>query len=292
METNPASHEDIEDWTDVWQKAAGGSSTFIVSNPRAIQTCRDPLSLLTERVPAADMTNNGLPATSTIFGESRTLPAASKKEHLEVLMRVLTAIGIILIIAASASAQNETIRDQLRKNDEPMINMHNGPPLWDRDYTLKDVVDMSDLIVRGRLGAGKSYLSKDETRVYTDYPILNPQVLYSAFTTEASRPGVAVTLVLTQLGGIVEIDGKTFREGHAALKQLPSGLQGIFFLKRVGDQYRIAGNYLGVFQEQADGVTVRMDSEAGLGQKYNGLPVSQFLGEAMTDAQEKEQSKK
>jgi hypothetical protein len=207
-------------------------------------------------------------------------------------MRLLIAIGIILIIAAGASAQNETIRDTVRKNDDPVTIMHVGLPLWDRDYTLKDIVDMSDLIVRGRLGAGKSYLSKDETRVYTDYPILNSEVLYSAVTMQSARPGPAAPLVLTQLGGIVEIDGKSFREGHAALKQLPPGLQGIFFLKRVANQYQIAGGYLGVFQEQADGVTVRMDSDAGLGKTYKGLPLSEFLGEVRAHAQEKERSKK
>ena len=75
--------------------------------------------------------------------------------------------------------------------------------------TVENLLSATDVIVRGTLGESRSYLSDDQTEVYTDYDIQNPQILYRAHPgvlSESEPSRITVTL----WGGTVTINGLSF----------------------------------------------------------------------------------
>jgi hypothetical protein len=107
----------------------------------------------------------------------------------------------------------------------------------------------TDVIVRGTIGPPRTYLSKDEKDLYTDYPLINPIVLFDPGVSSSRTPGLAPGITVTIFGGgTVRIGGLTFTSKPDALPELPTGAEALFLLKRVGDQYQLAGGYYGAFE--------------------------------------------
>jgi hypothetical protein len=109
------------------------------------------------------------------------------------------------------------------------------------------ILTLTSVVVRGTVGSSYSYLSKDETEVLTDYPLINPVVLYQstgACAPQAGLPSFTVTL----LGGTVTINGLSNTSVHEALAPLRPGTEYLFLLM-VDDQNncRVTGKYYGVF---------------------------------------------
>jgi hypothetical protein len=153
-------------------------------------------------------------------------------------------IGVVLGLMSVSQTGVETIPQRLARTGTSLTSGPSVPsgvaPSLDR--LLQD----TDLIVRGVVGtAPRSYLSDDQTEVLTDYSILNPKVMYQRTTVGLRNDSRVVTV--TMLGGTVEINGLTFTSGHAALRELTPGNEGVFCLKAVGNQNRIALTYFGAF---------------------------------------------
>src|SRR5256885_1953912 len=79
--------------------------------------------------------------------------------------------------------------------------------------TLDDILHQTDAVVRGMIGPGHSYLSEDQHDVYTDYPILNPVVLFERSPRTLGTPGVPSPMV-TIYGGVITINGLTYTRSH------------------------------------------------------------------------------
>jgi hypothetical protein len=104
-------------------------------------------------------------------------------------------------------------------------------------------------ILRGRVGAPlPSYISDDETEVYTDYVIEDPVFLYNPTPQAADRPGMPPSINVTLPGGTVTIGGLSFRSHYDELPGLTSGTDCLFLLMRVGQRYLIINGFQGAFQ--------------------------------------------
>jgi hypothetical protein len=91
-------------------------------------------------------------------------------------------------------------------------------------------------------------LSEDELDIYTDYRLMNPNVLYSSDVVAAARPGVP-SITVTALGGRVVINGLSYRSIHGGLPLLEPGWECLFLLEKGRDgRYWIAGTYYGALR--------------------------------------------
>lgn len=194
-----------------------------------------------------------------------------RHDHRRLLVTVLAAF----VLAATIHAQLATIPEQLAREGRslsagPSIPSGLAPPF---DRILGD----TDVIVRGLVGEPRSYLSDDQLDVYTDYPLINPVVLYQSALVTATKPGMP-TVIVTLLGGRIMINGLTFTSTHEALPSLEPGEECLFLLKRIGDRYRVAVTYFGVFRIAGEKLTplVKISEFAS---EYRDAPAGQAAAE-------------
>lgn len=162
--------------------------------------------------------------------------------------RCLTyALTFASLVAATVGLHGQlaTIPEQLAREGR---SLHSGASIPSGvAASIDDIVADTDAIVRGIVGEPRSYLSQDQTDVYTDYRLSNPVIAYQSKVLSSPRPGMP-SVIVTLLGGTVTIDGLSFTSRHEALPELPLGAECLFLLKNTDDDhYRIAGTYYGVF---------------------------------------------
>jgi hypothetical protein len=107
----------------------------------------------------------------------------------------------------------------------------------------------TNAILRGRVGAAlPSYISDDETEVYTDYVIEDAVLLYSRNSQAAHTPGMPPSIKVTLPGGTVTVGGLSFRSHYDELPGLVTGTDCLFLLMRAGQRYHIINGFQGAFQ--------------------------------------------
>ena len=136
-------------------------------------------------------------------------------------------------------AQRETIPDEVKQGSTGRFRTAPSGVA----PTIGELLRETDLAVRGVVGEPTSYLSEDQTDVYTDYPIHAPIILF-AKDERAQWP----TVTLTQLGGALVVDGKPYKQIEQGLAPLEPGMEGVFLLKRVGKRFMVAGTFYGAFR--------------------------------------------
>jgi hypothetical protein len=154
-------------------------------------------------------------------------------------LAVLALVGI----PAAVSAQHETIPEALAHGSQGRIRSAGsgvGP-------SVNDILLRTDMVVRGVLGEPRSYLSDDQKDVFTDYPIIDPILVYRARVLTETQPGLISAMTVTQLGGTVVLNGLTYTQREESLLPLKPGVESLFLLQRVGNRYLIAGTFLGAF---------------------------------------------
>ncbi|HKY21177.1 MAG TPA: hypothetical protein VJM31_08160 [Vicinamibacterales bacterium] len=180
-------------------------------------------------------------------GQLRVLKAEEVNMR-TIFFRLLSPLSGVLIATQVVVAQ--TIPEIVAREDQSLgrtVEIETGPP-----PSIESVVQQAELIVRGVIGTPKSYLSDDQMEVLSDYPILNPIVLWSSIVNVTPLPGKAPPLIVTHIGGTVPVLGHTFTMEHTLLPPLVPGTEGIFLLKRKGDKYHIAGTFYGAFKISSD----------------------------------------
>jgi hypothetical protein len=120
-------------------------------------------------------------------------------------------------------------------------------------------------------------LSETGDDIVTDYTLENPQIVVS-LRAAVAPPGMPWPPTITQLGGTMTLEGHRVTASHYGLPPLKPGTEGLFFLARTGNQYRIAGRYLGAFAIVQDAI-VPLTSNADFAQRYRGKSVGQFVTE-------------
>lgn len=93
------------------------------------------------------------------------------------------------------------------RNEATVIVEREIPPT-----PLPDLVDLSAMVLRGRIIKIETHLSDDESNVYTDYVVAPVEVLKQpADFTIAATPGPTSGIVVRKLGGTVKVGGFTLR---------------------------------------------------------------------------------
>jgi hypothetical protein len=129
------------------------------------------------------------------------------------------------------------------------------------------------MLVLGRLGEPHSYLSDDQMQVLTDYRLNEPNVFFDS-TTRVAQGDTPHSIIVTQHGGTINVQGIMYTEAHEALGPLKPGSEVLCLLKRAGAKYQIAGfdGYYGVFEVE-NGVLKPLMSREDFAPDYRGRPL-------------------
>ncbi len=173
-------------------------------------------------------------------------------------MRTMQSTLFIVVVGLTAGATGqtrlvETIPEALARRGEDSGRHYSvgGGTVGDPsslEYLARWLAD-THTILRGRVGVPlPSYISDDETEVYTDYLIEDPVILYHSTPQAADRPGMPPAIRVTLPGGTVTIGGLSFHSHYDELPALTTGTDCLFLLKRVGQRYLIINRFQGAFQ--------------------------------------------
>jgi hypothetical protein len=189
---------------------------------------------------------------------------------------IALAMGIASAWAAlpSRSAQRLTIPEALAQAGHSLgrtVSVPSGAA-----PTVEQVLDRTDLIVRGIIGEGHSHLAPDSRNVLTDYEIQHPTILYQATTMAAQKPGATPSLTVTLQGGTIAVNGLTFTSEHAALPSLDPGTDCLLLLRLVDGRYMVAGPYFGAFLVKNASLEPITRKQL-FAQEYRGMPAADAI---------------
>ena len=174
----------------------------------------------------------------------------------------------LLPFAQPTMAQLKTIPEQLAQAGHDLKSGATVPS--GRAPEIEFVLQQTDLIVRGIVGEPKSYLSNDQTDIFSDYPIKNPTVIFDILVARLPQP-FPIEIVVTIEGGTVTVSGLKFTMAPGALPNLRPGSECLLLLKRVKDKFHIAGwGYLGAFQILDNKLTA-LTGVRTFGTEYRGM---------------------
>jgi hypothetical protein len=193
------------------------------------------------------------------------------------LRMVRTAAGVALIAACAtvvALAQRPTI-PQMIERFRP--NVPSWPPRV-RELALvsfEELVSGADVIARATLSLRDTYLSNDETELFTEYDIR----ILSTIATRTVKPGQQ--MILRQFGGDKIISGVDVRMSDANFPLLPSGQPLLLFLSynsRI-DRWEVFEG-IGAFAVMKDDrLQHLMTPEMPAYRRFNGMPLSDAVSE-------------
>jgi len=192
-------------------------------------------------------------------------------------MRFLNAplLPVSLIVAIAGLAQTfPTIPESLARANTSLtrgttIPSGSGP-------TLDSLLTDTDVIVRGVVGAPRSYLSDDQRAVLTDYPLLNASILYERRGLASAPDQAAQTLAVTLLGGEIEINGLKFSDRPGALPALVRGSEHLLCLKVEEGKLLVALSYFGAFAVGEDHLAP-LTPKDGFAPEVRRLPTEQMI---------------
>lgn len=144
-----------------------------------------------------------------------------------------------------------------------------------------EVLRTTEMIVTGTIGQPRSYLSKDQSEVYTDYPISAPTVHFQSQVITTRTPAVPPPLAVTLRGGTVTVNGLRFTQTEPGLPPLQPGTQGLFLLQHVVGKHLIAGMFLGAFSI-VDGRIVPLFGGEDFAPEYRNLTLSEAIESMLT----------
>lgn len=184
-------------------------------------------------------------------------------------MRTVTIhiVAVLLAVVGSASVQtqSETVLDAIKRGSTGSFRTSPSG----RPPSIEQVLRETDVIVRGVVGQPVSYLSDDQRNVYTDYPIHAPVIVQSREPLSAMS-----AIAVTQLGGTVVIDKKSFTQIEDGLRALEPGTEGLFLLKQIGKRLMIAEVFFGAFRI-SDEKLFPLTSKQGFASDYAGRSVDE-----------------
>jgi hypothetical protein len=127
---------------------------------------------------------------------------------------ILSSLGLVGTLALSpAGAQEATLAERAALAEDEVVL---GTSIESSSPSVSELVAEADLIVDGVVLPRTSYLSTDGTLIYSDYPIRLIQVLVGS-TMPVDHPGVINQIVVTHLGGELQLQGKRVRVYDPAL---------------------------------------------------------------------------
>jgi hypothetical protein len=150
------------------------------------------------------------------------------------ISRLLLSMALgVLATAMIGHAQHfrSTIRDALARAGVSLTRVSSRPS--GAAPGISKILQDTDVIVRGTIGPPTTYLSKDQRDLYTDYPLINPTILFDPGVSSSRTPGPGKGIIVTiRGGGSIQIGGLTFTQKDQALPELPTAAEALFLLKR------------------------------------------------------------
>jgi hypothetical protein len=142
------------------------------------------------------------------------------------MMRVFILCALFGLFSVNETcAQVPTLRDEVRKHGYAW-RTGISDELFLED--LVQVVDRSDVIIRGRVVNEGTRLSRDEMNVLTDYTI----EILEIYKDSASNARVGARLIVTRIGGNLLLEGKPVRQESAGIAPIPWIAPHVFFIVR------------------------------------------------------------
>lgn len=194
-----------------------------------------------------------------------------------ICLRLVSILVLVIVTSIASYAQ-----DPLQLETIPQTLLRVGESLTDRltmpsgDSDMTEVLRQTELIVRGTIGLPtKAYLSKDQTTIYTDYPLIKPVVLYDSRGQSSQSPRLAPEITVTVRGGSIQVGALTFTLISEALRELPVGAEGLFLLKSIDGKYQPVGYFFGAFEISGDRITRPFTQARGFAAEYRGASVSE-----------------
>lgn len=194
----------------------------------------------------------------------------------KLLTRSLLALAAVAV-SISVHAQRETIPEAIARG---ATGRTRSAPSG-ATPTIAELVRDTDAVVRGIVGVHRSYLSEDKRDIYTEYTIIQPEILYQADVVTTATPGVLPTITIAQLGGTVAVNGVEFTQTELGLRLLQTGTEGLFLLKRVGNRYHIVRTFYGAFAI-SNGKLVPLTPRDDFAPEYRDAPAAQAAEEMVT----------
>jgi hypothetical protein len=122
-------------------------------------------------------------------------------------MRILPMLLTMAISALPSTAQEpqDSLKDLARRNGGTIASKVDvGSPAT----PLRELTQMADVIIRGRLTSMVTRLSDDESTVFRDFTVTVSSILKeSPELIRAKTPGPLPTFTLRQIGGTIIVDG-------------------------------------------------------------------------------------
>lgn len=189
---------------------------------------------------------------------------------------VLTAIALCSSAAGIAAQNPRPTIPEILARTEPgggfvSATMPSGPA-----PAIDTLLSRVDVVVRGVVGDGQSYLSEDQREVFTDYQIINPIMLYQKSLGSTKVPGTVSAVSVTLRGGAIVVNGREFVARESGLPSLPKGAECLFLLAHENGKNMIAGRYYGAFAIR-DGRVVPLTLKEGYARELEGASGAQVI---------------
>lgn len=188
-------------------------------------------------------------------------------------------LGAVLVRVPLSGQEGPTIPEALAQAGKSLSGHQTVPS--GLPPSIDDILAETDTVVRGVVGEPRSYLSTDKREVYTDYPVRDLVFLYHAGLYTTPGPTRASIVLVTVLGGTVNVGAYSYTFEAMALPPLTPGTECLFLLKRADDKYRVAGRYYGVFQ-LAHGKTSPLSKKQGFAPEFQDAPASTVIQEVVS----------
>ena len=145
----------------------------------------------------------------------------------------IAAITILLVCSTGVVAQSRSLRVMAIELGTDIVTGGVGCG-WAGEPFI-GIVERADILVLGTVTATQSYLSADETGVFTDFVVRAEQVLLQRIALTTTKPGPAPPFVFKTVGGTVTV------AGHRIVQSVSSNGHRVT-LKR-GDRVVLFGRY-------------------------------------------------
>ena len=160
----------------------------------------------------------------------------------------IALVGIVALPIVSLGQQGLTIPELVeRRRPDPVeiVRMSDVVP-----PSLDDLVNASTFVVRGTLKRLGTFLSEDQTTLFTDYEVLPGQWIARSGPAPTVKSPDTLRVVFTQWGGETSINGVRVVVAELALRPFVDGSEVILFLREQGatGKYELAHAFAGAFE--------------------------------------------
>ena len=195
-------------------------------------------------------------------------------------MKTLSVVTLSAVFLALCSAQGPTLREIAARAKGPIVKAIGTE---EPSRSVESLAAGANVIALGSVRPLKTYLSDDETLIYTDF-VFTPLTLIARGGVGSQRtlePGE--TLVVKQVGGRMEMGGIQVTVVDEHLDALPSSESVLLFLEKIEKEskYRILGEHWGAFAVRS-GRVVPLVKPADAYHAYSGMDLDRFSEEVIS----------